>query len=180
MTKNQLKTKRGFTIIEVVLVLAIAGLIFMMVFLALPALQRSQRDRQRQNDMSRLVATITEYQSNNRGQVPATDKWNDFKDSYLGGDDGFSGPNNEYSINTGKCTSGANATCSVTGNNTTTTPGDERVYIFYNAACGESTPSDDPTDAVTTASPNSTQELTRKLAVVIRMEGSGVLYCNTN
>jgi prepilin-type N-terminal cleavage/methylation domain-containing protein len=34
----------GFTIIEVVLVLAIAGLIFLIVFLALPALQRSQRD----------------------------------------------------------------------------------------------------------------------------------------
>ena len=34
----------GFTIIEVVLVLAIAGLIFLMVFIALPVLQRSQRD----------------------------------------------------------------------------------------------------------------------------------------
>ena len=36
--------KKGFTIIEVVLVLAIAGLIFLMVFVALPALQRGQRD----------------------------------------------------------------------------------------------------------------------------------------
>ena len=36
--------KTGFTLIEVVLVLAVAGLIFLMVFLALPALQRSQRD----------------------------------------------------------------------------------------------------------------------------------------
>ena len=32
------QTKKGFTIIEVVLVLAIAGLIFLMVFIALPAL----------------------------------------------------------------------------------------------------------------------------------------------
>lgn len=39
--------KNGFTIIEVVLVLAVAGLIFLMIFLALPALQRSQRDTQR-------------------------------------------------------------------------------------------------------------------------------------
>ena len=38
------KNKKGFTIIEVVLVLAIAGLIFLMVFIALPALQRSQRN----------------------------------------------------------------------------------------------------------------------------------------
>lgn len=36
--KNQNSTKKGFTIIEVVLVLAVAGLIFLMVFLALPAL----------------------------------------------------------------------------------------------------------------------------------------------
>ena len=47
------KLYEGFTIIEVVLVLAIAGLIFLMVFLALPALQRSQRDTQRKNDMAR-------------------------------------------------------------------------------------------------------------------------------
>ncbi len=40
-------TRGGFTIIEVVLVLAIAGLIFLMVFIALPALQRAQRDSQR-------------------------------------------------------------------------------------------------------------------------------------
>lgn len=36
MTKQQIKD-RGFTIIEVVLVLAIAALIFLMVFIALPA-----------------------------------------------------------------------------------------------------------------------------------------------
>ena len=41
------KSKKGFTIIEVVLVLAIAGLIFLMVFIALPALQRTQRNTQR-------------------------------------------------------------------------------------------------------------------------------------
>lgn len=64
--------KKGFTIIEVVLVLAIAGLIFLMVFLALPALQRSQRDTQRKNDASRLRAAVTDYSSNNRGALPWT------------------------------------------------------------------------------------------------------------
>ena len=70
MPKQLIKTKRGFTIIEVVLVLAIAGLIFMMVFIALPALQRSQRDTQRTNDMSRFMTQLTQYQSNNRGAIP--------------------------------------------------------------------------------------------------------------
>ena len=62
-----MKTKKGFTIIEVVLVLAIAGLIFLMVFIALPALQRSQRDTQRRNDMARVATAITQYQANNNG-----------------------------------------------------------------------------------------------------------------
>ena len=56
--------KQGFTIIEVVLVLAIAGLIFLMVFVALPALQRSQRDTQRRNDMARVATALINYQTN--------------------------------------------------------------------------------------------------------------------
>jgi prepilin-type N-terminal cleavage/methylation domain-containing protein len=62
--------KKGFTIIEVVLVLAIAGLIFLMVFIALPALQRSQRNTQRKNDLSRFMTAVTTYQSNNSGRAP--------------------------------------------------------------------------------------------------------------
>ena len=62
---KDIKTKEGFTIIEVVLVLAIAGLIFLMVFIALPALQRSQRDTSRRNDMSRVDTSLVQYQTNN-------------------------------------------------------------------------------------------------------------------
>lgn len=65
------RNKDGFTIIEVVLVLAIAGLIFLMVFVALPALQRSQRDTQRRQDMSRVVTALTNYQANNNGNLPS-------------------------------------------------------------------------------------------------------------
>ena len=69
--KNQNQQARaGFTIIEVVLVLAIAGLIFLMVFVALPALQRSQRDTARRNDMSRVATALTQYQTNNNGALP--------------------------------------------------------------------------------------------------------------
>ncbi|MBQ3320829.1 hypothetical protein IJH72_02635 [Candidatus Saccharibacteria bacterium] len=48
------------------LVLAIAGLIFLMVFVALPALQRSQRDTARRNDMSRVDTSLIQYQTNNQ------------------------------------------------------------------------------------------------------------------
>ena len=66
----KLNSKKGFTIIEVVLVLAIAGLIFLMVFIALPAMQRNQHDTQRRNDYSALSAAITNYATNNGGKLP--------------------------------------------------------------------------------------------------------------
>lgn len=69
---NVTKSKSGFTIIEVVLVLAIAGLIFLIVFLAVPALQRSQRDTQRKSDSSRALSSLSNYKSNNRGNLPAS------------------------------------------------------------------------------------------------------------
>ena len=67
--KNNFK---GFTIIEVVLVLAIAGLIFLMVFLALPALQRSQRDTQRKQDVAMVVTTLHNLKANNKGRSYAS------------------------------------------------------------------------------------------------------------
>lgn len=80
------KQQKGFTIIEVVLVLAIAGLIFLMVFIALPALQRNQRDSQRQNDLNRLQTAVVNYTNSNRGALPTN--WNTFITQYMtvGGD----------------------------------------------------------------------------------------------
>lgn len=68
MSKQQLK-ERGFTIIEVVLVLAIAALIFLMVFVALPALQRSQRDTARKNDVDTIAAAAQQVASNNKNDM---------------------------------------------------------------------------------------------------------------
>ena len=69
---NSSSQNPAFTIIEVVLVLAIAGLIFLMVFIALPALQRNQRDTQRKNDIGRVLTALQSYQSNNRGSIPTS------------------------------------------------------------------------------------------------------------
>ena len=71
MSKQELKQK-GFTIIEVVLVLAIAALIFLMVFIALPALQRNQRDQARRTVVGKVASAVTTYQSNRRSQQPTT------------------------------------------------------------------------------------------------------------
>lgn len=88
--------KQGFTIIEVVLVLAIAGLIFLMVFIALPALQRGQRDTQRRTDLSRFMSQVVSYSTNNAGGVPNTNATlKTFVTGYLQKGEGFKDPKGE-------------------------------------------------------------------------------------
>ncbi len=71
MSKNQVKNNnKGFTIIEVLIVLAIAALILLVVFLAVPSLQRSQRNNGKQSEAARLSSQITTLISNNQGYLP--------------------------------------------------------------------------------------------------------------
>lgn len=67
--KTKLKSQNGFTIIEVLIVLAIAGLIMLIVFLAVPALQRNQRNNARNSDASRITAQGNTCLSNRNNQV---------------------------------------------------------------------------------------------------------------
>ena len=68
LQKYKDKREEGFTIIEVLIVLAIAGLIILIVFLAVPALQRNSRNTQRTNDASLISAAVNECLNNNNGQ----------------------------------------------------------------------------------------------------------------
>ncbi len=68
MLKNT-KTNKGFTIIEVLIVLAIAGLIMLIVFLAVPALQRNSRNTSRRSDVSRVLGAVQEVSANSNGAV---------------------------------------------------------------------------------------------------------------
>lgn len=158
--------RSGFTIIEVVLVLAIAGLIFLMVFVALPALQRSQRDTQRRDDMARLVTAITNYQTNNNNKLPGSSgSWSssdstNFINSYLGGSDEFQDPlGGDYTISVIKCTSAA---CAGTGINDFDSSDEDVRYaiaVYTNAQC-------DDEKAVYNSNANN-------YAVVYNLEGSG-------
>lgn len=69
LQKLQKRKEAGFTIIEVLIVLAIAGLIMLVVFLAVPALQRNSRNTQYRNEASRLLGAYNETSSNNAGAV---------------------------------------------------------------------------------------------------------------
>ena len=68
------KTEKGFTIIEVALVLAIGALIFLVVFLAVPALQRNQRNDARKRDISNVVEAVSSRNSNNPTKALDDDK----------------------------------------------------------------------------------------------------------
>jgi len=66
------RKEEGFTIIEVLIVLAIAGLILLIVFLAVPALQRNARNTTKRSDASKALGAVGEFVANNNGTVPAT------------------------------------------------------------------------------------------------------------
>jgi prepilin-type N-terminal cleavage/methylation domain-containing protein len=72
MLSNIKKRTEGFTIIEVLIVLAIAGLILLIVFLAVPALQRNSRNTQRKDDVSRISGAVQEFTNNNNGSTPTS------------------------------------------------------------------------------------------------------------
>lgn len=64
------KSNKGFTIIEVLIVLSIAASIILIVFLAVPALQRNQRNAQRKSNIASIAGAINEYESNYSGSIP--------------------------------------------------------------------------------------------------------------
>ncbi len=70
--KNNLKnaSQKGFTIIEVMIVLSIAGLILAIVLFAVPALQRNGRNSQVRTTANTLLGYLNEYPSNNNGATP--------------------------------------------------------------------------------------------------------------
>lgn len=159
-----MRKHKGFTIIEVVLVLAIAGLIFLMVFIALPTLQRSQRDTQRKRDIDRLYDATNRWLANNRGKSLANSEFvggmNALRDNgYLGRASEFKDPDGQlYTVGWGEV--GV-----VPINRKNSTGSHTMIYRFANAQCdGENT--------VHKSGANS-------FAISIVLEGGGV-YCVSN
>lgn len=66
---KQFKSSSGFTIIEVMIVLAVAAMIMLIVFLAVPALQRNARNTQRTSDSSKVAGAVNECLSNHNDVV---------------------------------------------------------------------------------------------------------------
>ena len=184
------QSKTGFTIIEVALVIAIGGLIFLMVFIALPGLRAQQRDTERRENIMSLLDTIKKYQTNNRGALPGSSEisnnaippvtweaanspsnapttWAGFYRDYLG--ETFMDPGGRnYTLNIYKCdgVSNADEPCNIdaiTDARNAMFPNGYNLYVVLQATCNGD-------EAVSTKNP-------RKLAVLYKLEGSG-MYCN--
>jgi prepilin-type N-terminal cleavage/methylation domain-containing protein len=74
---------KGFTLIEILIVLAIAGLVLLVVFLAVPALQRNARNATRKQDVAVVLAYVQEYITNNDGHLPFSSCNNTEADCFL-------------------------------------------------------------------------------------------------
>lgn len=70
MSQKYRSNSKGFTIIEVMIVLAVAALIILIVLLAVPALQRSSRNTTIKNDASSVAAAVSNYETDNNGVMP--------------------------------------------------------------------------------------------------------------
>ncbi len=60
----------GFTLIEIVLVIAIAGFLLIVVFLAVSGAQRARRDTVRKNDAVAFEAAVVQWAANHQLQPP--------------------------------------------------------------------------------------------------------------
>lgn len=112
--KEKTVSNFGFTLIEVVLVLAIGGLIFLLSFLAFSQVSANRRDAQRRQDARRIIAELKNYYAD-KGSYPDNslniggnicigpadpESFHLFIQEYLCQDGLFRGPNNQgYILN---------------------------------------------------------------------------------
>ncbi len=64
------KINEGFTIVETLIVLAIAALILIIVLIAVPDLQRSGKNTNTTTDANNIATTVQSFEGNNDGAIP--------------------------------------------------------------------------------------------------------------
>ncbi len=67
MSDRQTSNNSGFTIVEAIIVIAVAGIILLMVLLAIPALQRSGHNDRKRHDVQTILEAVSQYELNNSG-----------------------------------------------------------------------------------------------------------------
>ncbi len=156
MSFQQLKKKsEGFTIIEVLIVLAIAGLIMLIVFLAVPALNRNAHNTQRKNDVAAITGALSEYATNNNGKLPTDNAT--FYTASQGAKNGFytaptsatalgdyvfaASSNAGVTVDTSKVYVNTGAKCNTNNNNFGgSSPSSRSIAVLYSVETGGGTP----------------------------------------
>lgn len=64
------RNERGFTLVEIIIVLAIGALVLAGVLFAVQGAQQSRRDTQRKSDLAGMVSAVEQYASNRNGTYP--------------------------------------------------------------------------------------------------------------
>jgi len=129
---SRLTTKSaGFTIVEMMIVLAIAGFILLMVFEAIPALERNSRNNQRRQDIQTILAAVSHWELNHSGNVPVTPVDNFLQ--YSRNDLSYYDPTTDISVTTLSPGAAAPAHPANTANL-------DKAYVYNYQKCSATTP----------------------------------------
>lgn len=90
------KNKRGFTLIEVLIVVAIVGILASVVLVGLGPVQRRGRDARRISDLRQVQTGLELYYAKN-GTYPSAVDWAGLKSALIGGSIGVSNVPNDPS-----------------------------------------------------------------------------------
>ncbi len=176
----------GFTIIEVLIALAIGGLIMVITIQTAAHVQRSQRDSSRQRIVNSVKSEMDDYAKNNKGVYPlitdgqnnyygqlcnanTTGCWSNFVTKYIQNHVDINDPSTGTpDINTTDNTHGVPQPYSNSGNTLPGGPGE--VAVIYGAKCAG--------EDVSAVGDNSNRSV--NFAVVIGLERSGTKFCADN
>lgn len=148
--KQITKKQSGFTLIEVVLVLAIGALIILMAILAFNGASRSRRDTARANLAGTIQSAVEQSASNNNGQYPDATAFVNLRNQ-----SGWADPRR-----------GVNG---VTAGNAVPAAGTPGIVYVVGGTC---------TNATTLGAIDATS--TTQYAVVYRQEGGNATACRSN
>lgn len=156
--KLQKSNSEGFTIIEVLIVLAIAGLIIAIVLFAVPTLQRNGRNTAIKSDANQLLSYVSDFNANNDGAMPNTANSNVVTTSGL-----VTIGNGSGTVTTGKIRTGTttNFPAAVADGTNVTAPATGTINVYYGNKCN------------TTSGTITLGASTRSTAVVYSIESSG-------
>jgi prepilin-type N-terminal cleavage/methylation domain-containing protein len=140
MLQNIKKQRQeGFTIIEVMIVLVIAAVILLIVFLAVPALQRNSRNTQMKNESAAVTSAVAEYVSNQNAGTELK-----AADNGTGDGTGTTAADKIYKLsnakNLKKVTIQAVPASAITFTATGASPNSTTVYVHYSAKCSTASP----------------------------------------